>query len=105
MVSWKRVGQWTLVAGMLLARTGWAGSIGLASLDTFVGNAQLWLTGLGAVFFGVGLAGWYNQQTDMVHLPMLSGVMPMIVRGGIFGGGTALATGVGLIAGGGTLPV
>jgi hypothetical protein len=76
-----------------------------ASLTTWLTGFQAGVVGLGVVMFVVGGAGWLGQKMDMIHSPVLAGTMPWIVHGGMYGGIVAIATGIGLTAAGGTLPV
>jgi hypothetical protein len=76
-----------------------------AALNTWLTGFQAGVVGLGVVMFVVGGAGWLGQKMDMIHSPVLAGTMPWIVHGGMYGGIIAIATGIGLQAAGGTLPV
>jgi membrane protease YdiL (CAAX protease family) len=76
-----------------------------ASLSSWLTGFQAGVVGLGVVMFVVGGAGWLGQKMDMIHSPVLAGTLPWIVHGGMFGGIVAIATGIGLTAAGGTLPI
>ena len=76
-----------------------------AALNTWLTGFQAGVVGLGVVMFVVGGAGWLGQKMDMIHSPVLAGTMPWIIHGGMYGGIIAIATGIGLQAAGGTLPV
>jgi hypothetical protein len=88
-----------------LGMTGLLEAAGLGiGLDTFMTTVQTWCVGLGVGLFVVGGVSWLNQKMDMVHMPALSGTMPLIIHGGIFGGIVTIATGLGLTPGA-TLPL
>jgi hypothetical protein len=76
-----------------------------AQLSGWLTQFQAGVVGLGVVLFVVGGAGWLGQKMDMIHSPVLAGTMPWIIHGGMYGGIVAIATGIGLTAAGGTLPV
>jgi hypothetical protein len=98
----------TMVLAALLALmqlgTAEAGNLP-AALNTWLTGFQAGVVGLGVVMFVVGGAGWLGQKMDMIHSPVLAGTMPWIIHGGMYGGIIAIATGIGLQAAGGTLPI
>ena len=89
---------WGLVLLLCSARLASAGGLGIA-LDGFLAAFLLFVTGLGTMIFLLGLGSYVYQWISVPHSPLLGNSLTMMVLGGLFGGGTIIATQLGLIHG------
>ena len=87
-----------LGATLLTARLASAGGLGIA-LDGFIATFTQFIIGLGTIIFLLGLGSYVYQWISVPHSPLLGNSLTMMVLGGLFGGGTVIATQLGLIAG------
>jgi hypothetical protein len=87
-----------VVATLMLARVAWAGGLGIA-LDGFLATFTQFIIGLGVIIFLLGLGSYVYQWISVPHSPLLGNSLTMMVLGGLFGGGTVIATQLGLIQG------
>lgn len=76
----------------------WAGGLGIA-LDGFLVTFMNFVIGLGVIMFLLGLGSYVYQWISVPHSPLLGNSLTMMVLGGLFGGGTVIATQLGLVSG------
>lgn len=93
--------RFVVVAAMLLVpgHVAYAGGLGIP-LDSFLTQFVTFVIGLGFVTGVVGLLGWIGAQFDSPFGQILHGSIRFFTLAGILGGGTALLTALGLVAGG-----
>jgi hypothetical protein len=68
-------------------------------LDGFLATFQTFIIGLGTIIFLLGLGSYVYQWISVPHSPLLGNSLTMMVLGGLFGGGTVIATQLGLLTG------
>jgi hypothetical protein len=94
----RNIVSWGVVCLLLGAQVASAGGLGIA-LDAFLSTFLLFVTGLGTIIFLLGLGSYVYQWISVPHSPLLGNSLTMMVLGGLFGGGTVIATQLGLIQG------
>jgi len=87
-----------VILTLTVARAASAGGLGIA-LDGFLTTFAQFVIGLGVIIFLLGLGSYVYQWISVPHSPLLGNSLTMMVLGGLFGGGTIIATQLGLIAG------
>ena len=90
--------SWAVVLTLLAARAASAAGLGIA-LDGFLAQFSQFVIGLGVIIFLLGLGSYVYQWISVPHSPLLGNSLTMMVLGGLFGGGTVIATQLGLITG------
>jgi hypothetical protein len=90
--------SWAVIITLLMVRMSWAGGLGIA-LDGFIQTFMQFVIGLGTIIFLLGLGSYVYQWISVPHSPLLGNSLTMMVLGGLFGGGTVIATQLGLIQG------
>lgn len=90
-----------LVATVLVfgVRCAWAGGFGIPGLDAFLTTFLTGVTGLGVVVGAIGLVGYVGSLMDNPFSTILAGSIGFFTKAGILGGGTAMLTALGLVAG------
>jgi hypothetical protein len=94
----RNLGSVVVLVTLLMARAAWAGGLGIP-LDGFLTTFVVFITGLGALIFLLGLASYVYQWISVPHSPLLGNSLTMMVLGGLFGGGPVIATQLGLLTG------
>jgi hypothetical protein len=98
-LSENRVAWGTLMLMLFLAAQAVdAAGLGIA-LDGFLASFETFVIGLGTIIFLLGLGSYVYQWISVPHSPLLGNSLTMMVLGGLFGGGTAIATQLGLLTG------
>jgi hypothetical protein len=90
--------SFAVVFMLLMVRVAGAGGLGIA-LDGFLATFQTFIIGLGTIIFLLGLGSYVYQWISVPHSPLLGNSLTMMVLGGLFGGGTVIATQLGLLTG------
>lgn len=87
-----------ILVSLVMARAAYAGGLGIA-LDGFLTTFMNFVIGLGVIIFLLGLGSYVYQWISVPHSPLLGNSLTMMVLGGLFGGGTVIASQLGLVAG------
>jgi hypothetical protein len=85
----------TLLTHALVAE---GASIGI-ELDSFIGNFETFVVGLGLAVGLVGLTGWVGSLMDNPFSNILAGSVGFFTKAGMLGGGATLLGLVGLVGG------
>jgi hypothetical protein len=84
----------------LLVHTGIADAAALGiDLDTFIGDFEVFVVGLGLAVGLVGLTGWVGSLMDNPFSNILAGSVGFFTKAGMLGGGATLLGLVGLTGG------
>lgn len=94
----KNAVSWGVALTLLSVKVASAGGLGIA-LDGFLITFMTFVTGLGTLIFLLGLGSYVYQWISVPHSPLLGNSLTMMVLGGLFGGGTVIATQLGLLQG------
>ena len=89
-----------MTTGILLSVAIQSEAAGLGiPLDSFIGNFETFVTGLGLAVGLVGLTGYVGSLMDNPFSNILAGSVGFFVKAGILGGGAALLGVLGLVGG------